>query len=891
MRKYILITTLLVAFFQPAFSQDITRIVQHKVDSLKKLLKTAKGNTRIDLLNDIAYGYYWIWDDDNTPPLDSACAYTTKAFNEATKNKYKRGLGYAYLNLSNCQQGRQDTGNVQNKNFEMLFKQSYAYAKQAIKIGEDLKDDILLGSIYNHLTWFGKWKKDPKFKFYVENAIMHFERSLTQQWKGIYTPIGFTNCNNCLGVEFLLGNLYMDLSTSIIPYNSEKAAQNDNAISYFQKANAKSNEARAYLDLSVVTLLTNTEAGIDYIKKSISLYQSSGDENGEFDGYIRLCNTYYNLGDFENGILFSKKSVALAERIAKTSNNDFYRKRNLFQAYNLVGKFYSIANDFETALAYLRKAGNYPPTKPFEDIWASGMAEFYRKTGNRDSVNHYTSLANRNGFGSMAVIASYIFTKDYDKALQAIEDFSKVIVDKNNPINRGWLSNFIAKAYYGKNDYNNALINARTALSLSKETNRNLDRINNYQLLSDIFSKQGKYDSAYIYLKQYTSLRDSILNKQLYIRLNDYKKEAEETKRTSQIKLLQKDNLIKQQQLQQQILMQQQNKTQLALLNKNSELKDQQLLIKDQELLLKDQHLKEQEFLRQQKESQLALLNNQNKLKDQQLKQQSLIKKALFAGLLLLLLLGFFVFRSLSLKQKNERLKNEKKQAELQQLSTDLEMQALRAQMNPHFIFNCLSSINKFILKSESRAASNYLTRFSRLIRMVLTNSQLSMIPLSDEIEMLRLYLDMERLRFSNSFDYNIIYANTIEPETIYIPPMLLQPFCENAIWHGLMHKPGQGKLDIVMSLQNGQLQCIISDNGVGRAKALELKSKSGEKQKSFGLKITTERLALFNNENTVRTFYNIEDLIDEEGNVSGTEVALLIKLKDDIKVPLLKAI
>jgi signal transduction histidine kinase len=105
------------------------------------------------------------------------------------------------------------------------------------------------------------------------------------------------------------------------------------------------------------------------------------------------------------------------------------------------------------------------------------------------------------------------------------------------------------------------------------------------------------------------------------------------------------------------------------------------------------------------------------------------------------------------------------------------------------------------------------------------------------------------------------------------------------------MHKEGQGKLDIVMSLQNGQLQCIISDNGVGRAKASELKSKSGEKQKSFGLKITTERLALFNNENIVRTFYNIEDLIDEVGNVEGTEVTLLIKHKDDVKVPLVKAI
>src|SRR6187401_3181418 len=183
-------------------------------------------------------------------------------------------------------------------------------------------------------------------------------------------------------------------------------------------------------------------------------------------------------------------------------------------------------------------------------------------------------------------------------------------------------------------------------------------------------------------------------------------------------------------------------------------------------------------------------------------------------------------------------------------------MQALRAQMNPHFIFNCLSSINKFILKNDTDTASDYLTRFSRLIRQSLTNPQLSLIPLSDEIEMLRLYLDMERLRFSESFKYNIVYENTIEPETIYIPPMLLQPFCENAIWHGLMHKEGQGKLDIVMSMEKDQLKCVITDNGIGKAKAAELKSRSGEKEKSFGLKITTERLSLFNNEKAVRTFY-----------------------------------
>ena len=151
-------------------------------------------------------------------------------------------------------------------------------------------------------------------------------------------------------------------------------------------------------------------------------------------------------------------------------------------------------------------------------------------------------------------------------------------------------------------------------------------------------------------------------------------------------------------------------------------------------------------------------------------------------------------------------------------------MQALRAQMNPHFIFNCLSSINRFILKNESKTASDYLTRFSRLIRMVLINSQKSMIPLEDELQMLRLYLDMERLRFKNSFDYSIIFTNAIETGAIFIPPLLLQPFCENAIWHGLMHKEGQGILNIEFSMKDNILNCIIADNGIGQEKGMTKK-------------------------------------------------------------------
>src|SRR5688500_7512983 len=208
-------------------------------------------------------------------------------------------------------------------------------------------------------------------------------------------------------------------------------------------------------------------------------------------------------------------------------------------------------------------------------------------------------------------------------------------------------------------------------------------------------------------------------------------------------------------------------------------------------------------------------------------------------------------------------------------------MQAFHEIINPHYIFNCLSTINLIILKNDSKTASDYLTRFSRLIRMVLINSQKSMIPLEDELQTLRLYLEMERLRFKDSFDYSITTTNAIDTGSIEVPPLLLQPFCENAVWHGLMQKEGQGHLTIELNMQHKVLYCIISDDGIGRDKAAELKSKSAEKEKSMGLKITTQRLALLNQQKHMETFYTIEDITDENKNIAGTKVILKISYKE----------
>jgi LytS/YehU family sensor histidine kinase len=146
---------------------------------------------------------------------------------------------------------------------------------------------------------------------------------------------------------------------------------------------------------------------------------------------------------------------------------------------------------------------------------------------------------------------------------------------------------------------------------------------------------------------------------------------------------------------------------------------------------------------------------------------------------------------------------------------------------------------------------------------------------------MLKLYLDMERLRFKDSFDYNISFTNSIDIDNVFVPPLLLQPFVENAIWHGLMHKEGQGKLDIALSIENKILTCIIADNGIGRSEAAMLKSKSAENQKSLGLHITTERLALLNKDFDEQTCFNFEDITDDEGNSAGTRVILKMHYRD----------
>jgi ligand-binding sensor domain-containing protein len=233
---------------------------------------------------------------------------------------------------------------------------------------------------------------------------------------------------------------------------------------------------------------------------------------------------------------------------------------------------------------------------------------------------------------------------------------------------------------------------------------------------------------------------------------------------------------------------------------------------------------------------------------------------------------------------KTNRINSEARlTADYQKKIAEIEMKALRAQMNPHFIFNSLNSIQKFIFEKDEYAASQYLTKFSRLIRLILDQSNQEFISVNSEIEMLKYYVDMERLRFDDKFSYDIIKSPEVQ-DTWMIPSMVIQPHVENAIWHGLMHKNGDGKLIIkFQNKESGILNVIIEDNGVGRVMAEEMKSKQSLRKKSFGSFISRDRINYFAKITGKKGSITTEDLYDEAGKASGTKITLLLPVNGTI--------
>ena len=590
---------------------------------------------------------------------------------------------------------------------------------------------------------------------------------------------------------------------------------------------------RAYLTLShfFINSEKRDEAKImECYKKSQGYFQKAGDKLGELEVTNWLCESYVEKGNYEEGFDYCNRCIELTKFITRKSTT-WEHELVQFSLINM-SQLKEDAGDYEGAIDDLKQCNQYALDNKLGWDMDIHLSRMFVRLGQNDSALFYWNRWKRDwnrypkghqAYGNNVLGNIYLNTQRYDEALDLFKGSIETVKDINGDLAYQYL--LTSKAYILKKNWNAALKYATDGFDLAQKQKMRTSVMEGHELLSQIYHALRKDDKAYSNLRQYTLLKDSVITRQFLWRLSNYKKEADSKK----------------------------------------------------------------------KKAELELLNKDNQIKEEQLKQDHLLKNVLITGLAALVLIIGLLFRTLLLKQRNGRLKrsqledeltvqkleSQKQESELRQQASELEMQALRAQMSPHFIFNCLSSINRFILKNESEAASDYLTRFSRLIRLVLINSKQSLISLEDELEMIWLYIEMERLWFQNSFDFNITFKNEIDASSIYIPPLLLQPFAENAIWHGLMNKDGDKQLDFSFATNESELVCIITDNGVGRQKAQDLKSIKDVKEKSMGLQITANRLAIFNKESNHNTSFQVEDLYDDEGNAAGTKVTLKIKTKD----------
>ena len=238
-------------------------------------------------------------------------------------------------------------------------------------------------------------------------------------------------------------------------------------------------------------------------------------------------------------------------------------------------------------------------------------------------------------------------------------------------------------------------------------------------------------------------------------------------------------------------------------------------------------------------------------------------------------LIGYWLYRF----KIGQIRKEEKLRSSYEKRLSEVKMNALQAQMNPHFIFNSLNSIDASIVRNDTKKASEYLNDFSRLIRLILQNSRSAYVLLEDDLEALQLYVKMEQIRLKYSFDFQLNISPSVQQEIIEIPPMMLQPFVENAIWHGLSALEKRGRVDVSISRHTNHLVTSIEDNGIGRVAAKKMKEAKKIKRKSMGMSITTERLDMMNALYGSKNQIEILDLYDSERKASGTRVIIKIPI------------
>lgn len=561
-------------------------------------------------------------------------------------------------------------------------------------------------------------------------------------------------------------------------------------------------------------------SAIEYFQRTLTISKLINDLVRLADGYNGLGIVYKRLGDYPQSLVYYTEALSIYDSIQDAMG--------LAAAHENIGVLYDLMKEPEKAMAYYQKAIDIyvKEDKPLQISTAkSNIGVLYVGEKRYDealaifkeNLRVYDSMQRKaNSIVAATDMAHvYVLQGKYDQAEVLLQKYLVIAKELSMKQEQADIYNNLFRIGMETRNYQAALTYANAYHEIAKVLNGKRFISESYEMLSQVYEKRNEFSKALQACKLHKAWSDSVYNEE-----NARAFQAQEVK--------------------------------IEVLDKNKQLAEQQLRL---------------EFLQE------------------QVKQEVRQKWLLAFVSVLLLVSAILVYQKFAerkrmnalLAAKNAEITRQK--AHIEEMNFQLENKMLRAQINPHFIFNSLSSIQHFITSDDRAAALKYLTKFSHLLRQVLESSISGNVLLREEVKLLRMYLELEALRFDQGFSFEIQVDDSLDMDTVEIPTMILQPLIENAVLHGLIPKSGEKKLTVSFRLGSGMMEIRVEDNGIGREAAREMLKGKIRQNPSRGLSVTEQRLAVLREKHGWESSIQYHDLVDADGQPAGTCVILQLSV------------
>jgi tetratricopeptide (TPR) repeat protein len=604
-----------------------------------------------------------------------------------------------------------------------------------------------------------------------------------------------------------------------------------------------------------------TNKGVNYNAQgnyslALEMYNTSLQMHEQMHNEIGIAKVLHNMGiiqsqsgNYYKALEYHKKSLVILTELNE--------KQRMSNSLNSIGVNYMYLADYPRSLDYFLKAlqiydklGDKQSSARANTLTNIGI--IYKDLANfeksleyhQKALNIFEPSGDQQGMANVLGNIGVVYDEMHD-SIRALDYFKRALAintEIGNDVRIGSDLTNIAIIYSHTGMYQQALDNLQKAHDIYKEAGDKNSMAIALNAIGDIYSKAPdgfllqheialakRFNTALAYHKQALQLsrEDNALDRQseslellskTYEAQKDYRNALIATKQLAVVK----DSILNDE-----------RKQQLTRL-------EMQFDFEKKEALVKAEHDKREALA-------AATIN-----------EQRIVKNSLMAGSAILIVGAFSSFIFYKRRRDDENQKNE---AVFKAEVAETEMKALRSQMNPHFIFNSLNSISDYISKNNLVAADNYLTKFAKVMRLILENSERKEVSLSDDLKGLELYMQLEALRLNNKFTYEIKVDESINLENTMVPPLMLQPFVENSIWHGISKKQGMGKILIEIKRQDQMLNCIVEDDGLGRSQSNS--SKEYAANKSLGMKITKARIDILNKIKSSKAAIELSDLAE----------------------------